>query len=103
MVSRLLCDQNTFALAVAKLIVKAHELGYLVSLGEAYRDPRATWGTAKSFHKSRLAIDLNLFKQDGTYLNMTKDHEKLGLYWELIGGTWGGRFDDGNHYSWGEV
>jgi hypothetical protein len=28
----------------------------------------------------------------------------LGEYWELIGGTWGGRFKnpDGNHYSYGE-
>jgi len=23
----------------------------------------------------------------------------LGLYWESIGGSWGGRFGDGNHFS----
>jgi len=23
----------------------------------------------------------------------------LGEYWESIGGSWGGRFGDGNHYS----
>ena len=24
---------------------------------------------------------------------------ELGEYWESIGGSWGGRFNDGNHYS----
>ena len=51
-----------------------------------------------SNHKVRLALDLNLFK-DGRYLSATSDHEPLGEYWESIGGAWGGRFDDGNHYS----
>jgi len=49
----------------------------------------------------RLAIDLNLFK-DGEYLTDTEDHRFLGEFWESLGGTWGGRWDDGNHYSWGE-
>jgi len=51
-----------------------------------------------SLHYIRLAIDLNLFK-GGVYLTETMDHETLGLYWEGIGGSWGGRFGDGNHYS----
>lgn len=25
----------------------------------------------------------------------------IGEYWESIGGAWGGRFNDGNHYSLG--
>jgi len=55
-------------------------------------------GIRGSLHESKLAIDLNLFR-DGKYLAQTHDHEPLGLYWESIGGAWGGRFNDGNHYS----
>jgi hypothetical protein len=43
-------------------------------------------------------LDLNLFK-DGKYLALTEDHKPLGEWWESQGGAWGGRFNDGNHYS----
>lgn len=55
-------------------------------------------GIRGSLHEVSLAVDLNLFK-DGRYLASTEDHRTLGEYWESIGGTWGGRFNDGNHYS----
>ena len=55
-------------------------------------------GAARSQHKRRLAIDLLLFK-DGKYLTDTKDYAPLGLWWEQQGGAWGGRFEDGNHFS----
>lgn len=90
--------QSKFTSMVARLILHAETLGYEVTFGEAYRMPDATHGHPKSLHKSRLAIDLNLFK-NGRYLRSTKAHEPLGLYWESIGGSWGGRFEDGNHYS----
>jgi len=83
---------------VALLILHAEVLGYRVTLGDAFRDPRVTYGEEKSLHRERLAIDLNLFLK-GKFLQTTDDHEVLGIYWESIGGTWGGRFDDGNHYS----
>jgi len=91
---------------VAKLITFAYEQGYELSFGDAYRDPRLHgvlgekkgYGSANSCHKIRLAVDLNLFK-DGKYLSSTEDHKVLGEYWESLGGTWGGRFQDGNHYS----
>ena len=98
--------QSKFARMVADLLIKAYELGYEVTLGDAYRDPRLHgelgvkkgYGHAKSAHKNRLAIDLNLFK-DGKFLGATDDHKQLGEWWENIGGSWGGRFNDGNHYS----
>ena len=84
---------------VALLILYAYELGYEVSFGDAW----AKTGHKKdSFHYRRLAIDLNLFL-DGDYLKKTEDHKVLGLFWESIGGSWGGRFNDGNHYSLGET
>lgn len=56
------------------------------------------YGHPRSAHKQKLAMDLNLFK-DGRYLDTTEDHRILGEKWESMGGTWGGRFNDGNHYS----
>lgn len=91
---------------IADLIVFAYDNGYELTMGDAYRDPRvhgavgqkASYSSANSLHKERLAIDFNLFK-NGKYLTQTEDHRLLGEYWESIGGTWGGRFQDGNHYS----
>jgi len=90
--------QSEFAVMAAKLILHADKLGYEVTLGDAYRDPRAPYGSKSSRHKSRLAIDLNLFK-GGKYLQDTEDHRPLGEWWESVGGIWGGRFEDGNHYE----
>lgn len=98
--------QRKFTLMVAELIQFAYDKGYELSFGDAYRDPRAFgpvgtrryYSSANSLHKERLAIDLNLFK-NGRFLTSTEDHRELGEFWESIGGTWGGRFNDGNHYS----
>ncbi len=61
---------------------------------------RLGYGHPRSAHKNRLAIDLNLFR-DGEYLSATEDHRPLGEWWERQHELcrWGGRFDDGNHYS----
>ena len=100
--------QVAFMRMVPRLIDKAHELGFLVTLGDGFRDPRVFgpigvqqgYGHPKSAHKQKCAIDLNLFSADGTkYLSDTENHRPLGEWWESQGGTWGGRFADGNHYS----
>lgn len=96
---QLLLAQWEFAEWVPRLILKAYELGYQVTLGDAYRDPRCPYGSKSSRHKQRLAIDLNLFR-DGVYCEDTEDHRELGEWWEEQGGIWGGRFNDGNHYEW---
>ena len=92
-------NQSVFAKYAAELILHAYDIGYEVTLGDAYRDARCPYGSKSSRHKMRLAIDLNLFK-DGKYLTQTEDHQELGEWWESQGGIWGGRFDDGNHYEW---
>ena len=106
--------QRAFAREVPRLIDKAHELGYAVTLGDAFRDPRVFgevgeaegYGHPRSGHKRRLAIDLNLYRFDPTtgkwdYLTETEDHRPLGEWWEMQApeNRWGGRFNDGNHYS----
>jgi hypothetical protein len=103
---RLGTKQRIFTRMVADLILFAYERGYELTVGDAYRDPRVfgavgtkrNYSSASSLHKERLAIDLNLFR-DGKFLTQTEDHRELGEFWESIGGTWGGRFNDGNHYS----
>lgn len=110
--SELLNAQMAFASLVPKLIERAIELGYQITLGDAFRDPRAfgemgktiAYGAARSAHKQRLAIDLNLYK-NGNYLPNTEDHRQLGEWWEKQHplARWGGNFGksnkDGNHYS----
>lgn len=98
--------QSRFAYMVSRLITRIYSEGYQVTLGDAYRDPRAfgthgsehAYGKKNSCHKLRLAIDLNLFR-NGEFLESTADHTQFGEWWEKQGGTWGGRFEDGNHYS----
>ena len=104
--------QRAFPQMLANLINFAYLHGYELTLGDAYRDPRVfghighvkfcegkrAYGRKFSCHKLRLAQDFNLFKA-GEYLTETEDHEFLGLFWEEMGGSWGGRFGDGNHYS----
>lgn len=98
--------QRRFVRMIGLLIEYAYQNGYELTFGDAFRDPRlhgemgtkGGYGAASSNHKVRLAIDFNLFK-DGKFLEGTDDHKWLGEYWESMGGTWGGRFKDGNHYS----
>lgn len=98
--------QRKFVRMIADLIVWAYDNGYELTFGDAYRDPRlhgqmgwkVGYGAANSCHKIRLAVDFNLFK-DGVFLESTEGHAPLGEQWEKMGGTWGGRFEDGNHYS----
>lgn len=97
--------QRLFTKMVGQLITWAYANGYELTFGEAYRTPEQAnlnekrgRGIAGSLHCTRLAIDLNLFI-DGEYTTATEAYTPLGVYWELLGGTWGGRFSDGNHFS----
>ena len=98
MASDLLKKQAKFAGMLADLIRYAESLGYHVTMGDVYR-PDGQGHRMGSNHYIRLAADLNLFDCNWNYRTETSDHTALGIYWEAMGGTWGGRFDDGNHYS----
>ena len=89
--------QSKFVRMVADLIIFAYDNGYELTFGDAYVSTR-TGHKKFSLHYDRLAVDFNLFK-DGEWLEDTEDHRLLGEHWESIGGAWGGRFGDGNHYS----
>jgi len=108
-------NQQRFTECVGLLIAQAYRLGYALTFGDAYRDPRAygdhgvkkSYAAAESVHKLRLAVDLNLFVE-GDYIT-SGDHiayQQLGEFWEGLdpAARWGGRFDDANHFSfeqWG--
>jgi len=87
--------QSRFVRMIALLIVQADREGYELTFGDAWSRKGHMKG---SLHYSRLAFDLNLF-MSGEYLTKTKDYKSLGLYWESIGGSWGGRWKDGGHFS----
>lgn len=101
--------QQELVLMISKLVTHVYvTLGWRLTYGDAYRDPRCPYGAAKSLHRRRLAVDFNLFV-NGEYIDGTKSHHlalwtRLGEFWESIGGTWGGRFlgvnkGDFNHFS----
>lgn len=99
--------QRLFSRCVAMLLLEIERQGYECAIAWAYRPPEASilyaarkLGIPNSNHGKKLAIDLDLFK-DGIYLARTEDHRLFGEFWERLHPLcrWGGRFQDGNHYS----
>jgi hypothetical protein len=99
--------QSLFVRLVADLIREGTAQGFEFTFGEAWRTPEqaarnaaAGIGSRNSLHIDRLAIDLNLFRA-GQFLTSTEAHRPLGEWWEKRHPLcrWGGRFNDGNHYS----
>jgi len=97
--------QGHFTYMTSQLIQFAYFNGYYLTYADAYAKGGHKRG---SFHYKRLAVDFNLFNaKTNQRLIHTRDYEPLGVFWESIGGTWGGRFTnieggDGNHFSLGE-
>jgi hypothetical protein len=84
--------------------MRAQELGLQIALAEGMdrrtkKDPTSDH-MKNSLHDLGLAQDLDLYRA-GVYLNNTADHRILGEWWEKQHSLarWGGRFGDGNHYS----
>ena len=94
--------QQDFARHVADLIHQIYARGYSCTFGHAYRCQDCPVGMENSVHKSRLAVDINLFDKHGNYLTDTEDYRQFGQYWEALGiwNRWGGAWQDGNHFSY---
>lgn len=99
--------QRLFMRLLPRLLDYINDSGYECAGGELERskaqaaaNAAAGTGIANSLHTVRLAIDLHLFK-DGMYLTATEAHRPFGEFWEGLHPEcrWGGRFNDGNHYS----
>lgn len=90
-------DQKLFTQLVAMYIRALYTRGYEVTFGDAYRDPRCPYGSARTMHRRRLALDLNLFK-DGEYIRDVEGWREAGELWETMHerAEWGGRWSNGD-------
>jgi hypothetical protein len=109
---KLSAKQDRFGLMQAywRIWVKENFPGYLLTKGDAYRDPRShgatgkrkpgVYGRATSLHKSRLAQDWNLII-DGKLQHDNEAHREIGEAWASMStdASSGVDFKDGNHYS----
>jgi len=96
---KLVEKQKKFTRAVNYLLTYIHSLGYEVTFGDCYRDPRCDYGNMGSTHRKRLAIDINLFVDD-KYID-DGEHPTwvvLHQYWRLLGGSEVIK-NDQNHFS----
>lgn len=102
--------QQLFASDVVKLMLFMESKGFKYTFGETYRtqEQAALYaqqgkGIKDSLHCKRLAIDINLFSENGEFLTEAIDHQPFGIYWEKLSpmNRWGGKFKtcDGNHYE----
>jgi hypothetical protein len=90
--------QELFARLYAEHLVWLHSLpGVETRLGDVFAHDGHK---ENSNHYLKLAGDINLFI-DGEYITTTEGHRFSGEKWEERHELcrWGGRFDDGNHYS----
>ena len=115
--SQLVEYQDVFLVNVARLILHAKGLGYMVAGGELYRSNQEAQrlaalglGTMLSLHIERLAFDLILRRDvdgdgDADWLRMSHEYSQLGAFWKSLDyrNRWGGDFlpprVDGNHFS----
>lgn len=97
--------QVLFNAMLAKLILKAAELNTPIFILELYRSletqkvyvARGVSKTLDSKHLLGLAADIVFLpdvKDDGKVNYSPEKYKALGLFWESIGGRWGGRFGD---------
>lgn len=108
--SELFDKRRLFALLLPRLLDYAEESHLPMTLGEVMRDPKAAklnavmgLGIAESLHCVGLAVDLNVFRPDGSLSVDDYGHGRLGSYWKALNPecAWGGDFrsKDYNHYS----
>ncbi len=92
--------QNLFMQLLPRLLDKINET-HLCTGGDLWSKPGYKAHMTNSVHYIRLAIDINLFTKEGTYITDSLIHQPFGEFWEGLNPLcrWGGRFKDGNHYS----
>ena len=93
MKSALLQKRLKFTRLLADLIVWAADNGYEIALA-----PDHEKHMKNSLHFIGLAKDFDLYI-DGVYQTKTEAYTAIGEKWESMGGTWGGSWGDGCHYS----
>lgn len=106
--------QQLFARDTVKLFQFIEDHDHTFTYGEAMRSQEQAeiyakkgLGIINSLHCKRLAIDINIFNENGIYLNKTENYELFGKFWESLSpaNRWGGNFknSDGNHFERNEI
>ena len=112
--------QIIFTRNVARLIDYIYAQNFFCTFGEVFRTPEQAKinalkgiGVEDSLHCKRLAIDINLFSSDGTYLTDAKYYRSIGQMWESLHtlNRWGGNFKrkngtpfvDANHFEMQDI
>lgn len=52
-----------------------------------------------SLHADRMATDIDFYDSSGRLVTDANLLQEAGMFWEKIGGSWGGRFGDPRHFS----
>jgi len=113
--SELLDKRLKFTRDMVTLLAKFNQMPNIaVALGRDFDEQYERTKSGKvlrhmrgSLHYVGLANDLALYHRKGNrwdYIQDTKSYEAMGIFWESLSdsiGTncWGGRFEDGNHFS----
>ncbi len=95
--------QIEFGRMVAKLILYAEAIGIPIKVTEWNRDQREQTRlydsgksrTLSSQHQIGLAVDIAIIRK-GHYITAWAEYRPLGRFWGLLGGTWGGNWQDFN-------
>lgn len=86
--------QEHFSLMLGQIIIFAYEKGFKIRMGDVFAK---TGHKKNSAHYSKLAADLNLFK-NGEWLVDGRGHDVLHDEWDKMGGA--PRIEkDMNHYA----
>ena len=90
----LLEKQFRFTRMITQLQAKILELGFEYVYGEAFRYPI----DSASIHSYKLAINLTMYLSKRAVTDKTV-LTPIGIYWESLGGYWGGRANEKDHFS----
>ncbi len=93
--------QCEFTYALSRLISQAHAQGFTIKIVELNRlletqkayVAKGVSKTLDSRHIDNLAVDIILYRND-VLVPYGEAYRPLGVYWESIGGRWGGRFGE---------
>ncbi len=105
-------EQMAFTHDVVKLLAYVIGMGWGVTFGEVWRTEaqqkiyvaEGKSKTMNSYHRKRLAVDLNFYTPEGLLTYKREDLERFGAFWEGLNplNRWGGNFKsilDTNHFE----
>ena len=86
--------------AVGRAHVSSLIIGHFPTLAARISNNGKANGVRHSVHQLGLAVDVLLF-ENGHYLTDSESYKPLGEWWETLHEMcrWGGRFNDGGHFS----